>query len=146
MKTLLTTLFLAVAMTTVYAQIPSSMSEMTGGGGIGDALSQFASKGLSADALSDGFDVGKFANDVKGVSDIASIGGHVNNLIGHIKPGMFKEGVDVNKLLDMGNSAKSIADATGLLKGLDNSLLGKAFKSDWSSQRPAWQNALDLLG
>ena len=135
MKTLITALFLFAGVSLSIAQLPTSLPS-GGGAGIGDLVGQFAGDALSPDALGDDFNVDKFVKDAKGISDAASIGTHVNNLIGHIKPGMFKDGVDANKLLDMGNSVKGIADAAGLLKNLDNGLLGKAFKSDWSSKRP----------
>ena len=98
------------------------------GANIGDLVGQFASEGLSPDAMDADFDLDSFVGKAKGVSDVATIGTHVSKLMGHIKPGMFKDGVDVPKLMGMAGSAKSIADASGLLKGLNNGLIGKAFK------------------
>jgi len=58
---------------------------------------------------------------------------------------MFKDGIDVSKLLHTGNSVKSIANAIGLMKKINNSLLPKAFKSGWGQKNDMWEKALDAL-
>jgi hypothetical protein len=126
------------------SQLPSSLGSV-GGADIGSLVSQFAGDGLSSDAMNSDFDLAGFAKKAKGITDVASIGGQVKKLIGSIKPGMFKDGVDVPKLLDMANSAKSIADAAGLMKKLNNSLLSKAFKGGWDQKSSLWNTALDAL-
>lgn len=144
-KYTLTFIVSIVLLGTGLAQLPKSLGS-AGGADIGSLVGQFAEDGLSKDAMKSDFDLGGFAKKAKGISDIASIGGHVNKLIGNIKPGMFKDGVDVPKLMDMAGSAKSIADATGVMKKLNNSLLSKAFKGGWSKKSGLWDKALGALG
>jgi hypothetical protein len=126
------------------AQLPKSLGS-AGGADIGSLVGQFADDAISPDALDSDFDLGGFAKKAKGISDVASIGKHVNKLIGHVKPGMFKDGVDPAKLMDMGNSVKSIADASGLMKKLNNGLVSKAFKGGWGQKSSLFNSALDAL-
>jgi hypothetical protein len=101
------------------------------------------------DALTDDFLDGKkdFIKKAKGTADLAALGGHLQSLIGGIKPGMFKEGVDVGQLTSMAGSLKSIADATGLMSKLQNGLLEKAFKKGWSGKKSdKFNKALEMLG
>ena len=65
-----------------------------------DVLGSFVNDGLSPEAMKVGFAAGSFMKSAGDIADVASLGTHVNKLIGHIKPGMFKEGVDVNQLMD----------------------------------------------
>ena len=142
MKNLLLILCLAMTATVASAQLPSM-------GGAGDLLGKFTKDALSDDAMKPEFkDMKKgFLKDAKKMTDMASIGGHVNKLIGFIKPGMFKEGVNVDDLMGAANSVKSIADATGIMKKLQDSLLPKAFKSKWPGKKQdAFNTALDALG
>lgn len=128
-----------VAITVTNAQIPTM--------GAGDLLNQFTKKGLSDEAMTPEFkDVKKdFLKSAKTMTDAADIGMHINKLVGFIKPGMFKNGVDVNQLMEMGSSVASIADAAGLLGKLQDSLIPGAFKSGWGKQQDAFNSALDAL-
>ena len=136
--------FLFAGITTASAQMPSlNMDDLAGAGKL---LNQFTKKGLSPDALSGDFaDVKKDClKGTKGLTDVAGLGGHINKLIGFIKPGMFKGGVDVAQLMDAANSAKSIADATGLMSKLSGSLKPEAFKKGFNADK--FNDALSLLG
>lgn len=142
MKTLVALFALLLAGTTSFAQLPSM-------GGAGDLLGKFTKDALADDAMKPEFkDMKKgFIKDAKKLTDAASIGQHINKLMGFIKPGMFKGGVDVNQLMDAANSVKSIADATGIMKKLQDSLLPKAFKGSWAGKKQdAFNTALDALG
>lgn len=142
MKTLIALFALLMVGATVSAQLP-------GMGGGGDLLGKFTKEALDDDAMKPEFkDMKKgFIKDAKKMTDAASIGGHINKLMGFIKPGMFKEGVNVNELMDAANSVKSIAEATGIMKKLQNSLLPKAFKGSWAGKKQdAFNTALDALG
>lgn len=142
MKNLILLCTMLLASTVVSAQLP-------GMGGAGDLLGQFTKDALADDAMKPEFmDMKKgFIKDAKKLTDAASIGTHVNKLMGFIKPGMFKEGVDVNQLMDAANSVKSIAEATGVMKKLQDSLLPKAFKGSWAGKKQdAFNAALDALG
>ena len=135
--------FLAVGLSTAAAQLPSV------GGNAGDLLSKFTKEALSDDALTDDFLDGKkdFIKKAKGTADLAALGGHLQSLIGGIKPGMFKDGVDVGQLTSMAGSLKSIADATGLMKKLQSGLVEKAFKKGWLGKKSDnFTKALDMLG
>ena len=135
--------FLAVGLSTAAAQLPSI------GGNAGDLLGQFTKKALSDDALTAEFKDGKkdFIKQAKGTADLAALGGHIQSLVGGIKPGMFKDGVDVGQLSSMAGSLKSIADATGLMKKLQNGLVDKAVKKGWLGKKSdKFAKALDMLG
>ena len=123
--------------------IPTDKKDVESMGNIGDMLGQFATEGLDQDAVVDGFNPTDFANSVKGVSDISQIGKHISNLTSVVKPEMWKDGVDVQKLTDAGNSAVTLADATGLLGNIQDSLVGKAFQKGWDASKFA--GALNLL-
>ncbi len=142
MKNLILLCTMLIMGTVASAQLPSM-------GGAGDLLGKFANDALDDDAMKPEFkDMKKgFIKDAKKMTDAASIGAHVNKLMGFIKPGMFKEGVDVNQLMDAANSVKSIAEATGIMKKLQDSLLPKAFKGSWAGKKQnAFNTALDALG
>lgn len=142
MKTLFVLFAMILAGSTAYAQLPSM-------GGGGDLLGKFTKQALSDDAMKPEFkDMKKgFLKDAKKLTDAASIGQHISKLTGFIKPGMFKEGVDINQLMDAANSVKSIAEATGVMKKLQDSLLPKAFKGNWAGKKEdAFNAALDALG
>ena len=143
-KYTLTLVVTLMAFSAGMTQLPSSLGSV-GGADIGSLVSQFSNDGLSSDAMDSDFDLAGFADKAKGVTKIARIGKLVNKLIGHIKPGMFKEGVDTGNLLDMGKSVKSIADSAGLMKKLNDSLLPKAFNSGWGQKSGMWSKALDAL-
>jgi len=116
---------------------------------VGDLLGKFTKEAVSDDALTDDFLGGKkdFIKQAKGTTDLAAVGGHLQSLIGGIKPGMFKDGVDVGQLTSMAGSLKSIADATGLMKKLQNGLVEKAFKKGWLGKKSdKFTKALDMLG
>lgn len=143
MKASLFTVIVLFLSFTANGQIPGATNMP--GADPGGVLETFVSDGLSPDAMTEGFNAESFLKDAGSIADAASLGKHVNKLIGFIKPGMFKEGVDVNELMDVANSAKSLADAAGVLRRLEGGLLPKALKSDWAGKSTAWHQALDLL-
>jgi hypothetical protein len=69
----------------------------------------------------------------------------ISALAGFIKPDMFKKGFNVQSLINTAGTAKTIGDASGLLKNLEGGLKPEALTSGWSSSRPAWMSALNLL-
>lgn len=132
--------FIAMGIAPAMAQMPD-MGDL---GNLGGLVGKFAKKGLDPSALAEDFDAKSFAKDAKGMSDIGDLGGHINNLIGAVKPEMWKDGVDINALKEAGKSAKTIADATGLMDKVQNSLIKKAFKGNWKPEK--FSKALGLLG
>jgi len=79
------------------------------------------------------------------VTDPKGIAGSVSSLAGFIKPGMFKQGLNAQSILQTAGKVKSLADASGLLKTFEGALKPDAFTSGWASQKTGWLSALSLL-
>jgi hypothetical protein len=58
---------------------------------------------------------------------------------------MFKSGFNVPDLTQAAGAAKTMADATGLLKNLEGGLKPEAMTTDWASKKTSWLSALNLL-
>ena len=76
------------------------------------------------------------------VPDLAK---NIASLGSFIKPSMFKEAFSMKNLQKTAATAKTMADASGLLKNLEGGLKPEALTSDWTSTRPGWIKALGLL-
>ena len=76
------------------------------------------------------------------VPDLAK---NIVSLGSFIKPAMFKQGFSLKSLEKTASTAKTIADASGLMKKLEGGLKPSAMTSDWASVRPGWIKALGLL-
>jgi hypothetical protein len=69
----------------------------------------------------------------------------VTSLAKNIKPSMFKEAFQLDNLLKTASSAKSMADATELLKNLEGGLKPEPMVSDWGGKKNTWLSALNLV-
>ncbi|OQP64603.1 hypothetical protein [Niastella populi] len=69
----------------------------------------------------------------------------VSSLIGFIKPEMFKQGSTAKSLMNVSGRIKTMSDAAGLLKSLENGLKPEAFTSNWAAAKPGWLSALSQL-
>ena len=63
----------------------------------------------------------------------------------NIKPSMFKDAFKPENLLKTASTAKSMADATGLLKSLEGGLKPEAMVAGWAGKKSSWLSALSLL-
>lgn len=69
----------------------------------------------------------------------------LSSLIGFLKPGAFKSGFNVQNLLQMAGTAKTMSDATGLLKNLEGGLKPESLSDTWVKQKTGWLSALSLV-
>ncbi len=114
---------------------------------IGNLLTQFAGAIKPTSFLSSWASGGKtdFISTASKVTDAIGVGKSISSLAGFIKPDMFKSGFDVTKLVQAANTVKTLSSAAGLLKNLEGGLKPDALLSSWSTQRPAWLSALNLI-
>ena len=76
------------------------------------------------------------------VPDLAK---NIVSLGSFIKPSLFKKGFSLKSLEKTASTAKTLADASGLLKNLEGGLKPEAMTSDWAKTRPGWTKALGLI-
>jgi hypothetical protein len=91
---------------------------------------------------------GNKENWLSTVAKTASVPGLAKNIVSlgsFIKPSLFKEAFSLKNLEKTAATAKTMADASGLLKNLEGGLKPEAMTSDWASVRPGWTKALGLL-
>ena len=69
----------------------------------------------------------------------------VTSLAKYIKPSLFKSGFSAAGLMQTATAAKSMADATGLLKNLEKGLKPEAMTNEWAGKKDTWVSALDML-
>ena len=112
----------------------------------GALLSQFT-KAIKPTSFLDnwGGEKTNFLSSAAKLTSAAGLAKSVGSLASFIKPGMFKSGFNLKSLLNTANTAKTMADATGLLKNLEGSLKPEAMTNDWKAKRGGWLNALSLL-
>lgn len=70
---------------------------------------------------------------------------NISSLAGFIKPELFKKGFNLKSLQDAARTAKSISDATGLMKNLEGAIKPEGMVDGWDAKRTKWSNNLDLL-
>lgn len=124
-------------------ELPTSKSATVNAGSL---LTQFMN-GIKPSSFTDEWKTGK-SNWLSSVGKIASAPGMIENITSltkFIKPSMFKNGFNVQSLLQTATTAKSMADATGLLKNLEGGLKPEAMTSNWAGKKAGWLNALNLL-
>ncbi|SEO99872.1 hypothetical protein [Niastella yeongjuensis] len=83
--------------------------------------------------------------DASKISSATGLASTVSSLVGYIKPDMFKTGSTAKSLLDMGTKAKTMADASSLLKNFEGGLKPEALTNEWSGMRTGWLSALNQL-
>lgn len=129
---------------TSFGQITTKLG--TGNANIGSLLTQFTNA-IKPSAFTSQWATGKtdFLNTASKVTDAAAVGKSIASLAGFIKPDMFKQGFNLQSLLSTANTVKTMANAVGLLKNLEGGLKPEAFASGWTTKRPAWLSALNLI-
>jgi hypothetical protein len=75
----------------------------------------------------------------------ANLASSVSSLAGFIKPGMFKNGFNLQSLQKAAGAVKTMGDATGVLKNLESGLKPEAMNDSWNSKRASWLSALNLI-
>ena len=125
------------------AQIPNVSTNHVNAGSL---LTQFAKAIKPASFLSSWASaksgwLGKAAK----VASAPAMASSISSLAGFIKPAMFKSGFNVKDLMSAAGTAKTMADATGLLKNLEGGLKPEAMSSDWGAKKTGWESALALL-
>lgn len=114
---------------------------------IGSLLSQFTD-GLKPTSFLDSWAGGgktDWLSTAAKVTTGSGLGSSIASLAGFIKPNLFKSGFNVASLVKSANTVKTLSSAAGLLKNLEGGLKPEAFTSAWSSQRPTWLSALNLI-
>jgi len=125
------------------AQVPNVSTKHVNAGSL---LTQFA-KAIKPASFLSSWASGKsgWLSKAAKVVDAPGMASSISSLAGFIKPGMFKSGFNVQELVSAAGAAKSMADATGLLKNLEGGLKPEAMSSDWGAKKTSWESALALL-
>lgn len=79
------------------------------------------------------------------VNSSAAMAKNISSLAGFIKPEMFKSNFNVSSLQNHANTAKTIGQATRVLKDLENGIKPEAFSDVWKLQRSGWLEDLNKL-
>ena len=126
-----------------HAQVPNVSTNHVNAGSL---LTQFA-KAIKPASFLSSWTSGKsgWLSKASKIVDAGGMASSVSSLAGFIKPGMFKSGFNVQELMKAAGTAKSMADATGLLKNLEGGLKPEAMSSDWGAKKTSWESALALL-
>ncbi|TMI86259.1 MAG: hypothetical protein E6H10_00525 [Bacteroidetes bacterium] len=127
----------------LHAQVPNVSSNHVNAGSL---VTQFA-KAIKPSSFLSSWTSGKsgWLGKAGKITDAAGMASSISSLAGFIKPGMFKSGFNVQNLMQAAGSAKSMADATGLLKNLEGGLKPEAMSSEWGAKKSSWESALQLL-
>ena len=147
-KSILLLLVMGLTAASSQAQLKDVLSKATGGTpNAGSLLTQFAGALKPTSFLSSWAGGGKtnWLSAASKVSDAVSMAKSVSSLTSFIKPGMFKQGFNASSITQAAGTAKTFSDAGGLLKNLEGGLKPEAFASSWTSKRPGFMNALNLL-
>ena len=129
------------------AQVPAVPPQVnTGKVNAGSLLTQFTNA-IKPSSFLDSWkgEKGNWLANAGKITQAAGLAKSVGSLAGFIKPGMFKQGFNLQSLLGAANTAKTMADATGLLKNLEGGLKPEAMTSGWAGKRSGWLSALSLL-
>ncbi|HEY0680433.1 MAG TPA: hypothetical protein VGD17_19255 [Chitinophagaceae bacterium] len=112
----------------------------------GKLLTQFANAIKPSALTNEGTSQkGSWISKAQKVSDAVSFASSVSSLAGLVKPGMFKQGINAQTILQTANTVKTMSDAAGLLKTFEGGLKPEALLSSWSKQRGGWLSALNLF-
>lgn len=146
MKKAISTLMIIAIMhaaITVQAQVPSLN---TGKLNAGSLLTQLSSAIKPTSFLSS-WASGKagWLGQAGKIASATGLANSVSSLAGFIKPSMFKNGFSLDNLTKAASAAKTMSDATGLLKTLEGGLKPEALTSDWAGKRTGWLSALSAL-
>ena len=140
--TLVVVAFISTA-TNAQVKLPKTTSAVPG---IGNLVTQFTEQ-INPTSFTDQWTGGKsnFLGNAGKITNAVSAGKTIASLIGFLKPGMFKQGFNVQNLLNTANTVKTMSQAAGVLKNLEGGLKPEAFMSSWSGKRTGWLNALNLI-
>lgn len=146
-KSLLLLFVLGLTAATSQAQLKDVLSKAGSKPSAGSLLTQFAGALKPASFLSSWAGGGKtnWLSAAGKVSDAVGMASSISSLTSFIKPDMFKQGFNVGSITQAASAVKTFSDAGGLLKTLEGGLKPAAFLSSWTSKRPAFMNALNLL-
>jgi hypothetical protein len=138
-------LVMGVTVAVSQAQIPDLSK--TGAPNPGNLLKQFAGQ-LKPGAMLSSWASGakaKWLSTVSSVKDAAGMAKGISSLTSFIKPESFLKGFDPASITQGAGAVKSLSDAGGLLKKLEDGLKPESFLSSWASKKPAFNSALDML-
>ncbi|MBX9783973.1 MAG: hypothetical protein K2X48_11855 [Chitinophagaceae bacterium] len=146
MKSLLFSLiFVSLISTVANAQItiPKAAPSVPG---IGNLITQFTNQ-IKPSSFTNQWAGSKtnFLSNAGKVSNAVNAGKTIASLIGFLKPGMFRQGFNIQNLVSAANTAKNMSQVTGLLRNLEGGLQPEAFADSWSGERTNWLNALNLV-
>jgi hypothetical protein len=113
---------------------------------VGDLVKQFTSA-IKPSSFLNSWTKGKsgFLSNAAKITSASGLAKSVSSLAGFIKPTMFKDGFNLKGLQQGASTAKTMTDATGLLKNLEEGLKPEAMTDDWASKKTGWLSALSLL-
>lgn len=147
MKHVITSLMLFCVLSVLHANAQLPVKVPTGNkGGIGNLLSQFTNA-IQPSSFTPAWNgsKGNFLSSLSSVKDAAGAGRSIAQLAGFIKPDLFKQGFNVQNLIQTANTVKTLSSAAGLLKSFEGGLKPAAFTNGWSQKRTGWLNALNLI-
>lgn len=138
-------LLLITCSSALFAQLPIKVPG-TGNAGIGNLVSQFTNA-VKPSSFTDAWasNKGSFLSNAGKITDAVGVGKSIASLAGFIKPGMFKQGFNVQNLISTAGTIKTMAQATGLLKSFEGGLKPEALTSSWAGKRSGWLSALSLI-
>ena len=118
----------------------------TGGANAGTVLNQFM-KAIKPTSFIDSWTKEKsgWLSAVGKIKDAPGMVKNITSLAKFIKPAMFKNGFNMESLMKTAGTAKTMADAGGLLKTLEGGLKPEAMVSGWAGQKNTWLSALNML-
>lgn len=145
MKFIYTLLLIVLTASVTSAQL-SVPKAPAGNGGIGNLITQFTNQ-LSPSSFTNEWSgqKGNFISNAGKVTTALNAGKTIASLIGFIKPGMFRQGFNVQNLLNTANTVNTMSQAAGLLRNLEGGLKPEAYSSGWTQKRSGWLNALNLI-
>jgi hypothetical protein len=122
------------------AQVPG----IPGAANIGGLLKQLVG-GIQPSAFTSAFSKDSWLSKAAKSTDVPTLAKNISALAGFIKPGFFKQTFSLKNLQNLASSAKTMGDASSLLKNLEGGLKPEAVTSDWTAKRSGWTQALDLI-
>lgn len=134
---------------TAYAQLPKTAAPTVATPAIpnaGSLLAQFT-EAIQPAQFTDAFagQRSNFLGNARKVATAAAFAQQISTLVGFLKPSAFRQGFNVQNLLQTAGTVKTLAGAAGLVRSLEGGLRPDAFSAAWKQQRAGWLNGLNLL-
>ena len=137
----------ATATEQLNAQVPKQLPSVPAGAvNAGSVLSQFMNAIKPTSFNSDWTkEKSNWLSAVGKIKDAPGMISNITSLAKFIKPAMFKNGFNLQSLMQTASTAKTMTDAAGLLKNLEGGMKPDAMASGWAGKKDSWLSALSLL-